>query len=223
MILADDLFKVFPPDELGSRKSFIITKNCVKSIDNGFFTFWIQHPDKLDGMETEKHKGEEKKVLAEIVRRSIYSKAGEQWGLEKISQVKKYIVLTGLSNNADIFFWQRESTLLVEQKQYDRALQIGRQMLDTEKTAQTALSVTRHFLTLFNTSKELKTVKQWKDRIAVKTDDPESQGESMYLDALYYTRINNKKQAAKTITEALEFYKKNNLDTRQLTALIPAR
>ena len=220
MILADELFKAFPANELGSRKSFIITKNCVKSIENGFFKFWIQHPDKLEGMETEKHKGEEKKVLAEIVRQSIYSKASGQWDLEKISEVKKYIVLTGLSNNADIFFWQQLTTLFVAQKQYANALKIGRQMLDTEKTVQTELSIVKHFLNILNTVSELKTVKQWKDKIAIKPDDPESKGESMYLDALYFTKINDKKLAAKTINDALEFYKKNNLDAGQLADLM---
>jgi thiol-disulfide isomerase/thioredoxin len=154
MILADELFKVFPANELGSRKSYIITKNSVKSIENGFFKYWIQHLDKLAGMETDKHKGEEKKVLAEIVRLSVYSKASEQWQLEKISQVKKYIVLTGLSNNADIFFWQQESTLLVAQKKYAQALNIGRQMIDTEKNVQTELSIVKHFLKILNTGNE---------------------------------------------------------------------
>jgi thiol-disulfide isomerase/thioredoxin len=223
MILADDLFKAFPANELGSRKSYIITKNCVKSIENGFFKFWIQHMDKLEGLETEKHKGEEKKILAEIVRLSVYSKAGEQWNLEKINEVKKYIVLTGLSNDGDAFFWQQESTLLAAQKRYAQALDIGRQMLDTEKVVKARLSIIRHFLNILNSGNELKTVKQWKDEMALKIDDISDKGESMYLDALYYTKTNQKKQAVKTINEALEFYKKNNLETGPLTDLINTR
>ena len=220
MILADDLFTAFPANELGSRKSYVIMKNCVKSIENGFFKYWIQHTDKLEGLKAEKLEGEEKKVLAEMVRLSVYSKASEQWDLEKIGQVKQYILLTGLSNNADIFFWQQESTLLVAQKKYAQALNIGRQMLDTEKNVQTELSIVKHFLKIINTGNELKTVKQWKDKIVVKPDDLQSKGESMYLDALYYSKTNHKKQGAKTLKEALEFYKQNNLDAGPLNDLM---
>jgi thiol-disulfide isomerase/thioredoxin len=221
MMLADDLFAAFPANELGSRKSYVITKNCVKSIENGFFKYWIQHTDKLEGLKAEALEGEEKKVLGEIVRLSVYSKASEQWGLEKIGQVKQYILLTGLSNNADIFFWQQESTLLTAQKNYAQALKIGRQMLDTEKNVQTELSIVKHFLKILNTANELKTVKQWEDKIAIKPADLEDQGESMYLDALYYSKTKNKKQASKTINEAFKFYKKNNLDTGPLNDLMP--
>ena len=67
-ILADDLFTSFPKNDLDSKKSYIITKNCVNSIENGFFKYWIQHMDKWVALESEKHKGQEKQRLADIVR-----------------------------------------------------------------------------------------------------------------------------------------------------------
>jgi len=103
-ILADDLYKLFPKNELGNKKSYTITKNCVNSIENGFFKFWIKNMDKLDEFESEKHKGEGKEMLAEIVRKSIFSKSSKNWNKEKIAEVKKYILLTELSKNPDAFF-----------------------------------------------------------------------------------------------------------------------
>ncbi|MEI8087209.1 MAG: thioredoxin family protein [Paludibacter sp.] len=103
-ILAEDLYKSFPKNDLGNKKSYIITKNCVNSIENGFFKFWIKNMDKLEGFESEKNKGEGKQILAEIVRKSIFSKKSKSWNQEKIAEVKKYILLTELSKNPDAFF-----------------------------------------------------------------------------------------------------------------------
>jgi len=103
-VLADDLYKSFPKNDLGNKKSYTITKNCVNSIENGFFKFWIKNMDKLDGLESEKHKGEGKQILGEIVRKSIFSKERKNWNQKKITEVKKYILLTELSKNPDAFF-----------------------------------------------------------------------------------------------------------------------
>ena len=103
-VLADDLYKSFPKSDLGNKKSYTITKNCVNSIENGFFKFWIKNLDKLDEVESEKHKGEGKEMLGEIVRKSIFSKERKNWSQKKIAEVKKYILLTGLSKNPDAFF-----------------------------------------------------------------------------------------------------------------------
>lgn len=103
-VLADDLYTSFPKKDLGNKKSYIITKNCVNSIDNGFFKFWIKNMDKMVALESEKHKGEAKDVLGEIVRKSIFSKNSKNWDLNKIAEVKKYILLTELNKNPDAFF-----------------------------------------------------------------------------------------------------------------------
>jgi len=103
-VLADDLYKSFPKNDIGNKKSYTITKNCVNSIENGFFKYWINHMDKLDEFESEKHKGEGKEMLGEIVRKSVFSKSSKSWNQEKITEVKKYILLTGLSKTPDAFF-----------------------------------------------------------------------------------------------------------------------
>ena len=219
-ILADDLFTSFPKNDLDSKKSYIITKNCVNSIENGFFKYWIQHMDKWVAWESEKHKGQEKQRLADIVRKSIYSKEAENWNLEKIAEVKKYILLTELSNDPEAFFWEQETTLLVQQKRYDEALSIGKQMLDEEKKGiKASLGVIRHFFNILSTSNELNIVKKWLDKIASRREDISDQADIMYLNALYYTKTNQAEQARKTIAAALVFYQKNKLDTKLLTDL----
>ena len=110
-VLADELYKSFPKDDLGNKKSYVITKHCVNDIENGFFEYWIKNIDKLEGLESEKHKGEGKKVLGEIVRKSIFSKKSKSWDQKKIEEVKKYILLTELSQNPDAFFKKNDSNL----------------------------------------------------------------------------------------------------------------
>ena len=219
-ILADELFKAFPKSDLGNKKSYIITKNCVTSIENGFFKYWIQNMDKLVGMEPENHYGQEKQRMADIVRKSIFSKASETWDLEKIAEVKKDILLTELSDNPEAFFWEKESKMLAEQKRYDEALKIGSMELDEEKSNVTAsLGIIHHFMSILNTANELNTVKKWIDKIAPRTDNISDKADVMYLNALYYTKTNQSERAKNEIADALEFYKKNKLETKLLTDL----
>jgi len=220
IILADDLYKAFPKNTLGNKKSYTITKNCVNSIENGFFKFWIKNMDELEGQETDKHKGEEKPVMAEIVRKSIYSKKSKNWDLEKITEVKKYILLTELSKNPDAFFWQHETELMVEQQKYKDALLIGEKMLNEDKTAITAnLNTIRHFMTIFKTANELTTVKQWLDGMVSKVKEPTDKANVLYLNAQYLVKTNQKAQALEAISIAQKYFKENNLDTKELSKL----
>jgi len=219
-ILANDLYKSFPKSDLGNRKSYVITKNSVNNIENGFFKFWIKNTDKLVGFEPEKHKGEEKQSLADIVQKSVFSKESENWNLEKIAEVKTYVLLTGLSKNPDAFFWEKETKLLIEQKKYEKALSIGEKMLSEDKTAiQSNLYTIRHFMNLLNTANELSTVKKWLDEIPVVTEDINDRADCMYLNALYLMKIHQTEQAQKVISTALKFYEKNKLDTTTLNEL----
>jgi len=219
--LANDLFIAFPKKDLGNQKSYIITKNCVNSIENGFFKYWIQNMDKLTGLEPAKHTGQEKQRLAEIVRKSIYSKASNNWDLEKIAEVKKYILLTELSKDPEAFFWEKETTLLVQQKRYNEALTIGKQMLDEEKKGiKASLGVILHFFTILSTTNELNTVKKWLDKITPRQEDINDEADVMYLNALYYTKTNQTEKASKAIAAALAFYQKNKMDSKLLTDLM---
>ena len=140
--------------------------------------------------------------------------------MEKIAEVKKYILLTELSKDPEAFFWEQETTLLVQQKKYSEALAIGKQMLDEEKKGiKASLGVIRHFFNILSTSNELNIVKKWLDKIASRSEDISDQADIMYLNALYYTKTNQAEQARKTIAAALVFYQKNKLDTKLLTDL----
>ncbi|HMC99613.1 MAG TPA: thioredoxin family protein [Ferruginibacter sp.] len=103
-IVAEQLYNVFPKDELGTKKSYIITKNCVDDIDNGFFKYWIMHTDEIKAFEKNPNTAHETNVLSEIVRRSVISDAHKKWDAAKIKQVKEWILKTGLSKDPDAYF-----------------------------------------------------------------------------------------------------------------------
>jgi thiol-disulfide isomerase/thioredoxin len=219
-ILTDELFDAFPKEDLGNKKSYTITKNCVNSIDNGFFQYWIQHLDKMNELEAEPYKGQGKKRLGEIVRISILSKESETWGLKKIALAKGYILQTDLSKIPDAFFWERETRLLVAQKKYVDALAIGKRMLETEKTGvKASVGIIHHFLDILNTHNELNAVKQWLDDISGKGEDIKDKADLMYLNAFFLIKNKEKEKARNSIAAAMAFYKKNKLDTKSLTDL----
>jgi len=219
-ILADNLYKSFPKNDLGNNKSYIITKNCVNSIDNGFFKFWIKDMDKLIGLEPEKHKGEEKQTLADIVHKSIISKESKSWNLEKIDSVKTYILLTQLSKNPDAFFWKQEVMLFLEQKNYDKALSIGKRILNEDKKAISVnLYTIRYFMNVLSTVNELNTIKEWVDEVALGAESITDQANIMYLNALYFKKNHQTEQAKETISKALKFYEINKMETTELNDL----
>jgi thiol-disulfide isomerase/thioredoxin len=219
--LADDLFAAFPTKDLGNKKSYIITKNCVFTIENGFFKFWIKNMDKLVGLESEKHKGEEKQRIADIVYKSIYSKERKNWDLEKIQEVKTYVLLTGLSQNPDVYFWEQESKLLLDKEHYTEALALGKKILDEEKTGvKSSIYTLLYFIKMLSTTNELNTIKTWIDEISVRKEDKKDEADLMYLNLFYYTKTGNKEMAKQTMDTAIKFYNENNFDTRVLTDLL---
>jgi hypothetical protein len=218
--LADDLYNAFPQKDLGNKKSYIITKNAVFSIDNGFFQFWITHMDLLVNLESEKHKGEEKARIADIVYHSIQSPEHFNWNLDKIQQVKSYILLTELSENPDAFFWEQESSLLVKNNRLEDALKLGKKMLDEEKTGiKSSVYIIGYFLKILITMPDLHVIKQWIDEVTPRQQDKKDEADLMYLNLLYYTKTENKELAKKIFDGALIFYQENGFDTKVLTDL----
>ncbi len=133
-LLSDDLFKSFPTANLGNKKSYTITKNCVTSIENGFFQFWINNLDKLKNFETDRRKDKEKEVLGNILTLSINSPASKKWDLEKIQAVKTMITKVELSDNPDVFLWQQEAKLFWKVKKNEDAMALCKRLLEHPKT-----------------------------------------------------------------------------------------
>ncbi len=187
-ILAEDLFKAFPTANLGTKKSYTIMKHCVSSIENGFFQYWINHIEQLDGFETEQHKGyKEKETLGKIIASSINDKAiSKTWDLEKIKAVKAMITKVEWSDNPDVFLWQQEAYLLVLANRNDEALQLCHRLLTHPKTdISTAVYYLDFFIAIFSEKKDLLILKKYLDEQASKVKDEADKASLEKVNTLY--------------------------------------
>ena len=98
------LYEVFPKAELSTQKSYIVLKNVVNSIENGFFLHWINNISKLNGLEQGAKAGSEKDVLERILLKELSKPERKSWPKAKKDAVKKMIVDLGLTNNPEVYF-----------------------------------------------------------------------------------------------------------------------
>ncbi len=191
-IVANDLFDAFPKSDLGNKKSYIITKQCVDYIDNGFFQFWMENMDKLKGMETGHREGNEKKELSRIVLHSIYSKDAENWNLSQIRNVKEMVIKTELSEFPDVYFWQKESVLRYQLKDIDTCLIIFNNMLLKDSVNNMGQFYTIEFyLTLVQSKKEVELLKNNIIEINNKITEEDDFLMIYYIWIIYYDKIND--------------------------------
>ena len=222
-VIADQLFEVFPEKTLGSQKSYLIMKNAVKSIENGFFKYWIDHIPEMKGFETGAHAGKEINTLERILRRSIYGDESKNWDLAKVSQVKEMILRTKLSEDPNEFLWEKESTLLVKENKINEAFSIFNHMIKKEnENVSSAAYVIDHFINLLNEKPKLESLKSWIDNLSKRKLEPEEKGDLLYTHILFYKKMQDAKMVKQMSQQALQFYKANNIDTAKLNALIAA-
>lgn len=102
--VADALYDVFPKADLSTQKSYIVLKNVVNSIENGFFLHWIRNLNDLKGLETGTKAGTETTVLERILLKELSKPERKSWPKQKKDAVKKMIVDLGLTNNPEVYF-----------------------------------------------------------------------------------------------------------------------
>ncbi len=220
-IIANELFKAYPAANLGLEKSYIIMKNGVSSIENGFFKYWIDHVDAIKVFETNAKTAHQANALGDILQKAINSNERKGWDLGKIRSVKEMIVKTAMSKDPDAFFWEQESGLLVKENRNDEAMELFNRRIASDSGAVSASVYTiDHFLNLFTDKASLGKVKAVIDKLSAKKSTNAEKADLKYSTILFYKRIDDKKTAKKLGNEAINFYKANKIDAAELTKLL---
>jgi len=220
-LIADELFNIFPKDQLGSEKSYIITKNCVSTISNGFFIYWIDHAATINTFEKNNTGAHPTHVLADILLKSINSAERKNWDLQQIKKVKAMIAATALSKDPDAFFWEQESTLLVKENQTGKAMDLFRQRIVADSgDINTTVFTIEHFLQLYTDKASLTIIKHSIDQLSLKKITPVEKSKLLYTNILFYKQYGDSPTARKLGQQAVSFYKTNKLDTARLDELI---
>lgn len=214
------LYAVYPKENLGTHQSYLILKNAVFSITNGFYVYWYENRAKLKGFEKGAKAGTESEQLERILLHSLRGDEKKTWSLEQISKAKEMILTSGLSNNPNDFLWETEATALYREGNTKEAVHLFEELLTAEKANMYAsLYITDFFMKLFMNKKELDLVKLELDTFSKSVEEVALQADIFYQEIVYYTKINDSKKASDLKTKALEFYKKHNLDATQLNEM----
>lgn len=102
--VTQDLFESFDKSELSTKKSYLILKRVVKDSDNGFFKFWLDNLDQLNGFESGENAGTEKSYLSRIVLIELTDPNIKKWGQTKKEKYKNYILKLKIVDDPNVFF-----------------------------------------------------------------------------------------------------------------------
>ena len=102
--VTQDLFNSFNQSELATKKSYLILKRVVKDSENGFFKFWLNNLDKLQGFESGENVGTEKSYLTRIVLVELTDPNIKRWDLAKKNKYKEYITKLNIVDDPNVFF-----------------------------------------------------------------------------------------------------------------------
>lgn len=207
--IANDLYDAFPKDQLDSQKSYTVLKNCVFSIDNGFFTYWVTNIEKLKAFDSEA------KVLQNILLKTINSDAKNNWNLAKIKSVKELIEKTELSTNPDAFLWQQEAAVLIKEGREPEAIALFTKMTKDETIAG-ASYIVNQFLDLVKEKNSFAVIKSKIEALRNVAKDNDDKADLLYTELRYWKKLNNREEVQKLLVKANAFYKANQLDLARL-------
>ena len=126
---AEELFKIYPKDQLNSETSWKLTKKCVTDMENGFAVHWFNNVATAAAFENKDgHAGNENNILGGIIQSSLYSQRGQNYGTAKLNLVKKYMNLTGAGQYIENVTWEFDIKALIREGKPEQALAIGEKM-----------------------------------------------------------------------------------------------
>lgn len=102
--VTQDLFESFDKSELSTKKSYLILKRIVKDSDNGFFKFWLDNLEQLNGFESGENAGTEKSYLSRIVLIELTDPNIRNWRQAKKEKYKNYILKLKIVDDPNVFF-----------------------------------------------------------------------------------------------------------------------
>lgn len=218
--LSTELFEVYPKQNLHTHQSFLILKNAVFSIDNGFFRYWYENRDKLVGMDKGNLKDKELKILENIVLNELKSDAKMQWSLTKIEEVKNMISALHISDSPDEFLWEAEVVALQRENKSNEVLELlNRQIQKNEKNIYGLIYVMDYFLAKSNGQNILNAIQNQLEVEFKKNHTPDIQGDLMILELKLLKKRNLTKVFQELKIKTKAFFKTHEFDESELDSL----
>ncbi|MBK9934865.1 MAG: thioredoxin family protein [Cytophagaceae bacterium] len=219
---ANELFKLYPKNELGTEASWKITKKCVSDIDNGFATYWFNHVPQAAAFEVkEGHAGNENNILGTIVQTSLFSAKGKQYGTAKLAMVKDYMVKSGAGQYVDGVTWELESLALIREGKAPQSLVVGDKMSRKyEGNGQAQVYITSLFNKNYPDKAYVAKAKAWMAKAKASIKDEKLMAEYYYESARLNKNAGDIPQAKADATQARNLAVKYQMDLVKYNELV---
>lgn len=219
---AEELFKIYPKDQLNSETSWKLTKKCVGDIDNGFAKHWFNNVSTATAFEKKDgHVGNENNILGGIIQNSLYSPRGKNYSSQKLNQVKQLMEKAGAGQYAEGVTWEFETAALIKEGKPEAALVIGDKIAAKYiANGQSLVYITKVFNDKYPNKNYGTKASIWMAKAKPLLNDDKVLAEYYFESARLNKNIGNAAAAKKDAQEARNLATKAQLDLGRFTALL---
>ncbi len=203
VLVANDLYKAFPKNQLNDKLSWFIAKKCVMDLDNGFAEHWINNINIAKGYETaDGHAGNEMNALGMLVQMEIYSPKAAKYSLAKIHKLKQYMGVVGAAQYATGATWQIETQAILREQGQDKAFAFLKSIISEQAQPQLLVYYATFFNVNFPDGKFANEVRQWLTKARPQLKTEQEIANLNYESARLYQKAGDLVNAKKDITAA---------------------
>jgi thioredoxin-related protein len=200
---ADEIYKIFPKDQLSSENSWKITKKCITDLDNGFAKHWFDNVKIASAFEAKDgHGGNEFNILGQIIQTGLYGSKGKTFSSAKIQEVKRYMGLANAGQYADVATWELETRALIREGKTAQGLEVADKTF--QKFLQNPLSL--NYLVkvvndIYPDQTHASMMEKWLKSIKAVAKDPAVQADYLYEAARFNLKMGDKIKAKDFATQ----------------------
>src|SRR5690554_7296174 len=183
--IADELYEIFPEENLNNNTSYLILKNAVFTTNNGFFKHWVNSLDKLKDFEKGSREGTEKEQIERIIALDLNNQ-NKVWTSKELAELRKYMEFADYSDQIDMILWEKELKAFVNENKTAEVNTLFRSIFVKNKTEySSAIYIINHFLKT-TTSKENKNfVTSEIKTVLAEHQNPKTQEEKDFVQKLH--------------------------------------
>jgi thioredoxin-related protein len=220
---ANELFNVYPKDQLGSVASWRITKKCVTSIDNGFAKYWFDNVKKAGEYDAaEGHgTGGEFNILGGIIQASLYGKEGQDFSVDKLQEVKQLMAKANAGQYAENATWQLETRALIKENRTADAYKLADRIFEKFKNNHPSLLfIAKWFIDSPAHATDKSRIENWLNKAKTLSTNDATLADYYYVLAAYQLLVNNKTEAKSSAMKGLGMATKAKADISRFNELL---
>jgi thiol-disulfide isomerase/thioredoxin len=219
---ADEIFKIYPKDQLSSETSWKITKKCVTDLDNGFAQHWFKNIAKASAFEKKDgHDGSEFNILGTIIQFPLYGPKGKTYSVAKLQEVKRFMGLANAGQYAEVATWELEARALIKENRGKEALALGDKIFTKFKdNVASLLYITKVFNDDYKDPSYATYMKKWLDKIKTMASEDKFKVDYLYESARFSKKMGDIPSAKNQAKEGRSIAAKINADLGKFNAII---